>query len=271
MLARRRTHWLGRPQTRFRTYRVNKAKVREILSTAQEEGRRFLLEQEAYEVLCAYRFPVIESRLAATESEAVRAAQKIGFPVVLKIASPDVVHKFDFDAVRLDIPDEPGVKKAYREILRNVRLRKRNARIAGVTVEKMSPPGKEVILGMSRDHQFGPVLMFGLGGIYVEALEDVSFRLAPIREFSALAMIRKTKTHKILEGYRGGPVYDLDAIADCLKRLSQLVVDFEDILELDINPMVVYEKGQGCRIVDARIVVAEKSSPGKAPISTDMV
>jgi acetyl coenzyme A synthetase (ADP forming)-like protein len=253
------TLWLVRPQTRARTYRVDRAKVERILSAAQEEGRQFLLEQEAYDVLRAYRFPVIESRLAATETEAAKAAQEIGFPVVLKIASPDVVHKFDFDAVRLDIQDESAVRQAYREILKNVRLRKRAARIVGVTVEKMAPPGKEVILGMSRDVQFGPVLMFGLGGIYVEALEDVSFRLAPIREYSALAMIRKTKTHKILEGFRGGPVYDLDAIAECLKRLSQLVVDFEDIQELDINPMFVYEKGQGCRIVDARIVIAKDS------------
>lgn len=124
-----------------------------------------------------------------------------------------------------------------------------------MTVEEMAPPGKEVILGMNKDPQFGPILMFGLGGIYVEALEDVSFRLAPIREFSAMAMIQKTKAHKILEGFRGGPVYDTEAIADCLKRFSQLVVDFEEIQELDINPLVVYESGRGCKIVDARIVI----------------
>ncbi|MGB7297489.1 MAG: acetate--CoA ligase family protein [Candidatus Aminicenantales bacterium] len=249
------TLWRGRPQTRARAYRVDKVKVKAIFDAVKKEGRRFLLEQEAYDVLRAYRFPVIESRLAGTEGKAAEAARMIGFPVVLKIASADVVHKFDFDAVRLDLKDEAEVRQAYREILKNVRRRKRNARIAGVTVEKMARPGKEIILGMSRDLQFGPVLMFGLGGIYVEALEDVSFRLAPIREYSALAMIRKTKTHKILEGFRGGPVYDLEAIAECLKKLSQLVVDFEDIQELDINPLFVYEKGQGCRVVDARIVI----------------
>jgi acyl-CoA synthetase (NDP forming) len=124
-----------------------------------------------------------------------------------------------------------------------------------MTLEEMAPAGKEIILGMNRDPQFGPLLMFGLGGIYVEALEDVTFRLAPIREFSALAMIKKTRTHKILEGFRGGPVYDVEAIAECLKRLSQLVVDFEDIRELDINPLLVYEKGKGCKIVDARIIL----------------
>ncbi|MBN2408419.1 MAG: acetate--CoA ligase family protein, partial [Candidatus Aminicenantes bacterium] len=249
------TIWLDRPLTRTRAYRVNKTKVKEIFDAVKKEDRRFLLEHEAYDVLRAYRFPVIESRLAETELGAVQAARALGFPVVLKIASPDIVHKFDFDGVRLDLKDEVGVGQAYRDILKNVRRRKPDARIAGVTVEKMAPPGKEIILGMSRDPQFGPVLMFGLGGIYVEALEDVTFRLAPIREYSAMAMIKKTKTHKILEGFRGGPTYDLEAISECLKRLSQLVVDFDDIQELDINPMFVYEKGEGCRIVDARIVI----------------
>ncbi len=251
------TLWLGRPKTRTRGYRVDKTKVKRIFAAVKKEGRRFLLEQEAYDVLRAYRFPVIESRLARSEAEAVEAAGKIGFPAVLKIASAEVVHKFDFNGVRLDLKDEAEVRRAYQDILKSVRRHKRDVRIAGVTVEKMAHPGKEIILGMSRDPQFGPVLMFGLGGIYVEALEDVSFRLAPIREYSALAMIRKTKTHKILEGFRGGPVYDLESIAECLKRLSQLVVDFEDIQELDINPLLVYERGQGCRIVDARIVIGD--------------
>ncbi len=255
------TLWLGRPQTRARTYRVDRARVRAIFDAVRKDGRRILLEQEAYDVLRAYRFPVIESELAKNEAEAVRAAREVGFPVVLKIASPEVVHKFDFDAVRLDLKDEMAVRQAYREIMKNVRLRKRDARITGMTVEKMARPGKEIILGMSRDHQFGPVLMFGLGGVYVEALEDVAFRLAPIREYSALAMIKKTKTHKILEGFRGGPVYDLEAIAECLRKLSQLVVDFEEIQELDINPLFVYEKGQGCRIVDARMIISAKSHP----------
>ena len=122
-------------------------------------------------------------------------------------------------------------------------------------VEEMALQGKEIILGMNRDPQFGPLLMFGMGGIYVEALEDVTFRLAPIRELTAKMMITKTKTYKILEGFRGEPAYDVDAIAECLKKLSQLVTDFEDIKELDLNPLIVYEKGKGCSIVDARIIL----------------
>ena len=146
---------------------------------------------------------------------------------------------------------------AYKTIIQNVTTKKPDAEILGVIVERMVPPGKEVILGMNRDPQFGPILMFGLGGTYVEALEDVTFRLAPIRELTASIMIRKTKTHKILDGFRGEPVYDFRAIEDCLKRLSQLVTDFEDIQELDINPLIVYEKGKGCLSVDARIILSQ--------------
>ncbi len=249
------TGWLQRPKTEIKKYSVNKSRVRGIMARAKKEGRDLLLEQEAYDILRAYNFPVIKSLLVRSEGEALEAAGTIGFPLVMKIASPDVVHKFDFGGVKLNLKDEAEVRQAYRDICRNVLRHKSDAHILGMTMEEMAPPGKEIILGMNRDPQFGPLLMFGLGGIYVEALEDVSFRLAPIRELSAIAMITKTKTHKILEGFRGGPAYDIEAIADCLKRLSQLVVDFEEIRELDINPLLVYEKGKGCKIVDARIII----------------
>ncbi len=247
--------WLERPQTGIKKYRFREAAIRSVFDRVKREGRRLLLEAEAYEVLESCGFPVIRSRLVQNEREAIRTAEEIGFPVVLKIASPDVVHKFDYGGVRLDLKDADDVIQAYWDIRESVLRHKPEARITGMTVEEMASGGKEVILGMSRDPQFGPILMFGLGGIYVEALEDVSFRLAPIREYSALAMIERTKTHKILEGFRGGPIYDIEAIADCLKRLSQLVVDFEEIDELDINPLLVYEKGKGCKIIDARIIL----------------
>jgi len=258
------TWWLKRPQTGIKTYRVIKVRAKEIIQSAKKESRQFLLEQEAYEVLRAYGFPVIKSTLVRSEREAVEAAEKIGFPIVMKIASPDVLHKFDYGGVKLDLKNREQVKRAYQDICESVLRHKPDARIAGMTVEEMAPPGKEIILGMNRDPQFGPILMFGLGGIYVEALEDVSFRLAPIREYSALAMINKTKTHKILKGFRGGPAYDIESIADCLKRLSQLVVDFEEIQELDINPLLVYEQGKGCKIVDARIIIGD--GPGASQI-----
>lgn len=249
------TWWLRRPQTGIRKFRVNKQKARDIIDFVKNERRPFLLEHEAYEVLKAYHFPVIEARLAENKKQTVKAAREIGFPVVLKIASPDVLHKFDFGGVKLNLLTSSDVGRAYHEICENVLRKNPKARIMGMIVEEMAPAGKEVILGMNRDPQFGPLLMFGMGGIYVEALEDVSFRLAPIRELTATMMIKRTKTHKILEGYRGGPTYDVEAIATCLKRLSQLVVDFEEIEELDINPLIVYEKGKGCKIVDARIIL----------------
>ncbi len=252
------TLWLRRPQTGIKKFKVNKSRVREIIDSVKKEGRRFLLEPESYEVLKAYNFPLIQSVLAESESQAAEAAQKIGFPVVLKIVSPDILHKFDLGGVKLNLKTKSEVRKAYQEILKNVRARMRGAKIRGVLVEEMASHGKEVILGMNRDPQFGPLLMFGLGGIYVEALEDVTFRLAPIRELAAMNMITGTKTYKILEGYRGEKAFDIESIAECLKRLSQLVTEVEEIRELDINPLIVYEKGKGCAIVDARIILEDE-------------
>jgi len=252
------TQWLKRPKTSIKTYRVHKKNAQQIIEKARREDRSFLMEHEAYEVLKAYEFPVIQAFLAKNPDEAAKYAAKIGYPVVLKIASPDVLHKFDFGGVRLNIRTSEEARKTFEEIRNNVLDKKPKADIKGILVEKMADPGKEIILGMNHDSQFGPILMFGMGGIYVEALEDVSFRLAPIRELTAQMMISKTKTHKILNGFRGGPVYDIDAVEDCLKRLSQLVTDFPDIKELDINPLIVYEKGKGCAIVDARIILHSK-------------
>lgn len=249
------TQWLRRPRTGVKKFKVNKMNARQIIDAVRKEGRRFLLEPEAYQILQAYNFPVIRSFLATNENEALEAAAETGYPVVLKIVSPDVLHKFDYGGVRLNLRNQNEVKKAYNEILKNIRSRKPEARVTGIIVEEMAPQGKEVILGMNRDPQFGPIIMFGMGGIYVEALEDVTFRLAPIRELTAGMMISKTKTHQILKGFRGGPVYDIPAIEDCLKRLSQFVTDFNEIKEMDINPLIVYEKGKGCTIVDARIIL----------------
>ncbi len=254
------TRWLRRPQTRIKKFKVNKSKAKKIIDSVKKEGRPFLLEQESYEILKAYNFPVAKSIMAEDEVQATEAAEKIGFPVVLKVASPDVLHKFDFGGVKLNLKNKTEVRKGFQEILKNVLNMKPDAKIRGMIVEEMASEGKEIILGMNRDPQFGPILMFGLGGIYVEVLEDVTFRLAPIRELTAKMMITRTKTYKILEGFRGEKAYDIEAITDCLKRLSQLVTDFEDIKELDINPLIVYEKGKGCTIVDARIILTSEKS-----------
>lgn len=254
------TRWLKRARTGTKKYQVNKAKARAVFEDVRRTGRTFLLEHEAYEVMQAYGFPVIPFSLAKNADQAAQAAGRIGFPVVLKISSQDVIHKFDFGGVKLGLKNVSEVRRAYTEILKSVRSRKPDARITGILVEPMAPSGKEVILGMNRDPQFGPILMFGLGGIYVEALQDVTFRLAPIRELAAEMMIKRTKAHIILEGFRGEPPYDTGTVEDCLKRLSQLVTDFDDIQELDINPLLVFEKGKGCMIVDARIILTPEPS-----------
>jgi len=251
--------WLERPLTKVKKYRINKTRAKKIIFSSLNAGRSSLLEHEAYEVLEAYGFPVVKSFLAATEKQAVEASKKIGFPVVCKIVSPDILHKFDFNGIRLNLKDENEVEDAFNDILKTIKQKSPKANIKGILVEEMAASGKEVILGMNRDAQFGPLLMFGLGGTYVEALEDVTFRLAPIREITAKKMIEKTKAHRILQGFRGEPPYDINAIAECIKRLSQLVTDFDRIQELDINPLIVYEKGKGCAIVDARIILNNKS------------
>lgn len=251
------TSWLKRPKTRVKKFEVDRQKASRVIERVRSEKRSFLLEQEGYDVLKAYGFPVVKSALAKSEAQAVSVAEKIGFPVVMKIASPDILHKFDVGGVVLDVKNKAEAQKSYNGILQNIRKKMPKSEITGILVEEMAGEGKEVILGMNYDDQFGPILMFGMGGIYVEALEDVIFRLAPIRELTADMMIEKTKTYKILDGFRGGPIYDTPAISDCLKRLSQLVTDFEDIKELDINPLIVYEQGKGCKIVDARIILKQ--------------
>lgn len=251
------TWWMQKPATEVKEYKVNRDQAAKVMDKVRAGGRTFLMEPEAYKVMEAYGFPVVRSTLTSSPDEAASAAGEIGYPVVMKITSPDVIHKFDFGGVRVGLENETEVRAAFQEIRQSVLNRNPEARIEGILVEEMAGKGEEVILGVSNDPQFGPILMFGLGGIYVEALEDVTFRLAPVTELSARRMVTTTRTYKILDGYRGGPVYDIPAIEECLKRLSQLAVDFDGIRELDINPLIVYPKGKGCAIVDARIILKE--------------
>ena len=248
--------WLMRPRTEVRIFTdVDKKKVKKILDVAKKEKRSFLPEPEAHEILKAYGFPVLSFRLARNEKECIQFAKEIGYPVVLKIVSPDILHKVDVGGVKLNIGNDIELKKAYNDILRNVKSFNSGVNIWGVFVQKMAPTGKETIIGMNRDPNFGALLMFGVGGIYVEAFKDVTFRIAPIRELSAQHMIKDIRVHRILEGYRGEPPSDVKAIAECLERLSQLVMDFSEIESLDINPLLVFEKGKGARVVDARILI----------------
>jgi acetyl coenzyme A synthetase (ADP forming)-like protein len=249
--------WVHRPRTEYRVFTdVQIEQARETIARAKRQGRSLLVEPEAHDVLKAYGFPVLQYRFAKSEDEALQAAREIGYPVVLKIVSPDIAHKVDVGGVKLDIHSDAELRENYRQMLADVQKAKPDARIFGVFVQEFIKGGKETILGLKRDPLFGPLLMFGLGGIYVEALRDVTFRIAPIRELGVTRMIRQIRGFKILEGFRGEPPSDIDAIAECLARLSQLATQLEEIVELDINPLVVFERGRGARVVDARIVVA---------------
>ena len=198
---------------------------------------------------------MLKSRLVRAETELEAALEEVGFPVAMKVDSPDIIHKFDAGGVRLKIKALDQAKAAYREILENAKKFKPDAKIKGILVEKMARGGVEVILGANRDPKFGPICMFGLGGTFVEALKDVSFRLAPMWEVSAEIMIRSIKTYEVLKGMRGNPASDIDAIKDCVLRLSQMVSDNPEIAELDINPLIVYPEGEGCVAADSRILL----------------
>lgn len=224
-----------------------------ILSQARNEGRKSLLETEAKEVCKEYGIPVTRFELAKNETEAMKFAASIGFPIVLKIVSPDIVHKSDVGGVIVGVKNIDEVHSTYNRILDNVKRRSPKARIAGVLIQEMAPTGIEVIVGATKDPQFGPAVMFGLGGIFVEVLKDVTFRIAPIKEDEAVEMISEVKAYPLLIGYRNTPPADLKAITQILLNTSKLVIDHPEIKELDLNPIMVYEKG--AKTVDARIVL----------------
>lgn len=224
-----------------------------IFSEALKEGRKYLLEPEAKAICVRYGIPVTNFKVASNEREAVQFAAEIGFPVVLKIVSPDIIHKFDVGGVILNINSETEVRTAYNKILENVKKHKSNARIRGILVQEMAPQSTEVIVGATKDPQFGPALMFGLGGIFVEVLKDVTFRIAPLSESDAREMITEVKAYPILKGYRGQPPVDVEAIVKILLNTSRLMMEHPEIKELDLNPIMVYEKG--AKTVDARIIL----------------
>ena len=203
------------------------------------QDRHYMPEQEANELLQCYGFPILPNRLVTQPSEIEAAAETIGFPVAMKICSPDIVHKFDAGGVKLKIKNLEKARQAYDGIIANALEHNPEARIKGILMEKMARPGVEVILGATRDTKFGPIVMFGLGGTFVEAIKDVSFRLAPMWEISAEIMMRSIKAYTILQGVRGNPPSDIEAIKDCVLRLSQMVSDHPEITELDINPLIL--------------------------------
>lgn len=226
-----------------------------VLAQARAEGRTLLTEVEAKTVLAEAGIPVATTTLARTREEAQEAAEHAGYPVVLKIVSPDIAHKSDVGGVKLNLHNRDAVGQAFDEIIENARKAVPGARIAGVAVQHMAPQGTEVIVGMTTDPQFGPVLMFGLGGIMVEVLKDVSFRLVPLEEKDAQAMIDEIKGRPVLSGVRGQPPADIAALKQTILKVSEFVQQHPEVRELDLNPVFAYP--DGALAVDARIVVSE--------------
>ncbi len=246
---------LERPPQRLVRFAFQEERIGAVFDKARAEHRLNLGEVEAREVVeaCGLRLP--QARLAHSPDEAVRLAGEIGYPVVMKIASRDILHKSDIGAVKLGVSNPTDVRDAYELIDYRARRHNPDADIWGVLVQQMITGGKEVIIGMSRDPQFGPLLMFGLGGIYVEVMKDVVFRIAPIDRNEARQMVQSVRSYPLLKGVRGEAPADMDAVIETILRISQLVTECPEIVELDVNPLVVHEAGQGATVLDARIIL----------------
>jgi acyl-CoA synthetase (NDP forming) len=236
---------------------VDKNRVKGIIASAREDGRVVLLSTEAADIVGAYGMPAPVNRLVNNAEEAVKAAEELGYPIVLRIVSPDILHKTDIGGVALNLNSPEEIRQAFDRIITSVSMLMPKARIYGVMVYHMVPKGMEMIIGMSQDVQFGPLIMFGLGGIYVNFLKDVSFRLAPLSEPEACGMMEETKAYTLLKGIRGEEASDIEALRDMLLRVSQLVMDFPEIVEMDINPVIVYGEGKGCYALDVKITLTK--------------
>ena len=229
--------------------------AKQIISKAQKEKRVLLTEVESKEMLKRAGINVVDTRLATSIEEALTLSEKIGFPVVLKIVSTDIVHKSDAGGVKVGLKTVRQVAKAYDEIMKSVRKSSPGAGIQGVSVQKMARPGVEVIVGMSKDPQFGPVIMFGLGGVWVELLKDVSFRITPLTKFDAAEMIKEIKGYPLLTGYRGQEAANIGKLEELILKVSAFVESNPLIRELDLNP--VFASKDGAVAVDARIILEE--------------
>ncbi len=247
------SNWISSTPGKISNFKVNKTAVKKIIDKVKKEGRPNLLEEEGQEVLRAYGFPLPKSSLAKTENDAVKIAKKIGYPVVMKIASPQIIHKSDAGGVKVNLTNDQDLKSAFKEIVANAKKYNNKAEIKGVLIVEMVKGGKEMIIGSKLEPGMGPVIMLGMGGIYVEVLKDVTFKLAPVTDKEADDMISSIKMKKILEGVRGEKPSDKSKLSECIQKLSQLVTDFSEIKELDMNPVLVMEKGKGCKILDVRI------------------
>lgn len=249
------SEWAKEPLPNFEQFDVDKATVAKIFADVRADGRVQIGDAESRDILTSYGIRVPKSKLCETAEDAVAFADELGYPVVMKIASPDILHKTDVGGVKVGIESPSDVRDAFDLMVYRAQKYQPNAQIWGCLIQEMVRGGKEVICGMNRDPQFGPLVMFGLGGIYVEVLKDVAFRIAPFDRKEANEMIHEIRSIGLLRGVRGEPPADLDATVDTLLRLSQLVTDFPEIVEMDINPLMVFEKGRGAMGVDMRLIL----------------
>jgi acetyltransferase len=251
----RQREWISRPKGEYTRFEVDAERVRALFKKVREAGRVELGEIEARDVIEAYGMRLPQSRLARTPEEAATFASEIGFPVVMKISSPDILHKSDMGGVKVGVADAASARDTFELIEYRARKYSRDATIWGVLVQEMVPKGREVLVGVNRDPQFGPLVVFGLGGIYVEVMKDVAYNLAPVSRQEAGEQIRAIRSYPLLRGVRGEPPADIAAAEEVLLRVSQLVTDFPEIVEMDINPLVIHNQGQGAVVLDARIIL----------------
>jgi acetyltransferase len=247
--------WKQQPEVEIETFPVDKKAVADLFAAVRKDGRNTIGDAEAQAILKAYGITVPRSKVTATPDGAVAYCNEIGYPVVMKIASPDILHKSDVGGIIVGVKNDQEARQAFGTLIERTKAHKPDATIWGAQIQEMVTNAREVIIGMNRDPQFGPLVMFGLGGIYVEVLKDVTFRVAPMSRLQAGQMVEAIRTYKLLAGARGQAPSDVDAIVDTILRISQLVVDFPEIAELDINPMLVREKGKGAVAVDMRLIL----------------
>ena len=229
-----------------------------IINRSIANGAQSLLEPDAEKLASSYGIPVAKSKVASSEREAASFSKKLGYPVAMKIVSPNVLHKTDVGGVKVNIKSQTEAMGAYRTIVRNVLRSNRNADVVGVLVQKMAPQGHEFVVGATRDPQFGPTVMFGLGGIYVELFKDVSFRFAPVSEKDSIRMIMELKSSPLLTGFRGSRPLDVIATAEVIRSVGKMIVDNEGIESIDINPLFVYPKG--VLATDVRVILRKLRS-----------
>jgi len=232
-------------------------KVAEILNSTRKEGRRELMELESKRVLAAWGVPVNRTELARDISEAVKVAREVRYPIVLKIASPDIIHKSEAKGVKVGLSSELELRQSFGDLIDNARAYKPDAKILGVTIQEYLPPAREVIVGALQDPSFGATVMFGLGGVWVEVLDDISFRLAPLSAEDAREMIQEIKGYPVLAGIRGTPPADVGALVDIIQKVGQLAHEFSEIAEMDLNPIFTFDDGKGAMVADARIILVE--------------